>query len=127
MICGSDFRRDRGTVNTLAWGRQRKNSPFHYVAPSYEASLHDSLHGAWWILEFVPKLAKYKQWPDREVHFGVYIPDAEPRPIPEDALIHESVVKRMDAMKSYRPVNLPTRFQTVPMPEAPEAAVGAEA
>ena len=35
--------------------------------------------------------------------------NAEPRLIPEDALIHESVVKRMDALPGYRPVNLPAR------------------
>src|SRR6266540_4053943 len=93
--CGIEV--DPRTVNTLAWGKQRKNSPFSYVAPNYEGRLHDSLHGAWWILEFVPKLARYKEWPERQAHFGFYIPDAEPRPIPEDAFIHESVVKRMDA------------------------------
>ena len=76
---------DQRTVNQLAWGRQRKNSPFSYVAPNPEATLHNSLHGAWWLLEFVPKLAKYKEWPARQAHFGFYIPDAEPRPIPEGA------------------------------------------
>jgi hypothetical protein len=91
------------------------------VAPDVEASLHNSLHGAWWLLEFVPKLAKYREWPAREARFGFYIPDAEPRPIPEDAYVHESVLKRMDAIRDYRPVNLPTRFQTWPMPEAPAA------
>ena len=116
---------DPRTVNTLAWGKPRKKSPFRYVAPDCAAELHHSLHGAWWLLEFMPKLAKYKEWPDREVRFGFYIPDAEPRPIPASALVHESVVKRMDAIKTYRPVNLPTRFQTYPMPEAP-AAVEAE-
>ena len=39
-------------------------------------------HGAWWLLEFLPKLAKYKEWPARQVVFGFYIPDGEPRPIP---------------------------------------------
>ena len=57
---------DTRTVNTLAWGRQRLNSPFSYVAPSYEAMLHHSLHGAWWLLEFFPKNAKYREWPDRK-------------------------------------------------------------
>ena len=110
---------DQSTVNTLAWGHQRKKSPFRYVAPDVEAKLHHSLHGAWWLLEFLPKLAKYKEWPEREARFGFYFPDAEPRPIPEGAYVHESVVKRMDAIKQYRPVNLPTRFQTWPMPPAP--------
>jgi uncharacterized protein (DUF2235 family) len=119
--CGLEV--NPSTVNTLAWGRQRKGSPYSYVAPSAEAVLHNSLHGAWWLLEFVPKLAKYKEWPARQAHFGFYIPDAEPRPIPEGAWIHESVVKRMDAMADYRPVNLPARFEKWPMPEVPAAVV----
>ena len=107
------------TVNQLAWGVKRKSSPYSYVAPSPEAMLHQSLHGAWWILEFFPKNAKYKEWPARRTFLGRYIPDAEPRPIPEGAFIHESVTKRMDAVREYRPVNLPTRFETVPMPVPP--------
>ena len=108
------------TVNQLAWGIQRKGSPFSYVAPDVQGELHNSLRGAWWILEFLPKSAKYKEWPARQTYLGFYIPDAEPRLIPEDAFIHESVVKRMDALADYRPVNLPARFQTVPMPVPPE-------
>jgi len=108
------------TVNQLAWGVQRKGSPFSYVAPDVRGELHNSLRGAWWILEFLPKSAKYKEWPERQTYLGFYIPDAEPRLIPEDAFIHESVVKRMDALAAYRPVNMPTRFQTVPMPVPPE-------
>ncbi len=115
------------TVNQLAWGVQRKGSPFSYVAPDPEAKLHTSLHGAWWILEFFPKNAKYKEWPARQTYFGRYIPDAEPRPIPEGAFIHESVTKRMDAFKTYRPINLPTRFETVPMPVPPGATGGEDA
>ena len=118
---------DQRSVNALAWGRQRKGSPFSYVAPDAAARLHQSLHGVWWILEFLPKAAKYKEWPARKTHFGFYIPDAEPRPIPEGAIIHESVVQRMEALKDYRPVNLPARYETFPMPQASEqmAAAGA--
>ena len=106
--------------NQLAWGVPRKGSPFSYVAPDVRGDLHSSLKGAWWLLEFLPKSATYREWPARQAHFGFYIPDAEPRLIPEDAFIHESVVKRMDALPGYRPVNLPARFETVPMPVAPE-------
>jgi uncharacterized protein (DUF2235 family) len=114
---------DRRTVNQLAWGKPRKGSPFSYVAPDFKAMLHHSLNAAWWILEFIPKLAKYKEWPARKVYFGFYIPDAEPRPIPEDAFLHASVVERMaDAACDYRPVNLPARYQTIPMPQPPEPA-----
>lgn len=112
---------DARTVNTLAWGRQRKNSPFSYVAPEVEAILHNSLVGAWWLLEFLPKAAKYRQWRARQLYFGFYIPNAEPRPIPEGAVIHESVVKRMEKVRDYRPVNLPARYETWPMPVKPEA------
>jgi uncharacterized protein (DUF2235 family) len=114
------------TVNQLAWGVQRKGSPFSYVEPDVRGELHTSLRGAWWLLEFLPKSAKYKEWPERQTYFGFYIPDAEPRLIPEDAFIHESVVKRMDALADYRPVNLPTRFQTVPMPTEPEHGMHGE-
>jgi uncharacterized protein (DUF2235 family) len=107
------------TVNQLAWGVPRKGSPFTYVAPDVRSELHNSLSGLWWILEYLPKKDKYKEWPERKSRFGFYIPDAEPRLVPEDAFIHESVVKRMDAVPAYRPVNLPSRFQTVPMPLAP--------
>ena len=112
---------DPRNVNQLAWGRQRKGSPFSYVAPDVRGELHKSLKGAWWLLEFLPKSAKYKEWPARQSEFGFYFPNAEPRLIPEGAFIHESVVKRMDALPGYRPVNLPAEFQTVPMPEAPVA------
>jgi len=107
------------TVNQLAWGVQRKASPFSYVPPDVRGDLHNSLSGAWWLLEFLPKSARYKEWPARKTYFGFYIPDAEPRLVPEDAFIHESVVKRMEALPDYRPVNLPSHFRTVPMPEAP--------
>jgi hypothetical protein len=50
---------------------------------------------------------------------GCYIPDAEPRLVPDNALIHESVLKRMETRPDYRPVNLPPRFDTVAMPTGP--------
>jgi len=117
MEAGLKF--NTSTINQLAWGIQRKNSPFSYVAPGAEAMLHTSLHGFWWLLEFFPKNAKYREWPARKTFLGRYIPDAEPRPIPEGAFVHESVTRRMDAVRDYRPVNLPARFETVPMPVPP--------
>ena len=122
--CGLEV--NPSTVNTLAWGRHRKGSPFQYVAPTIEGELHHSLHGAWWILEFIPKAAKYKEWPDRQAYFGFYIPDAEPRVIPEDAFVHESVVEKIAKDPKYRPVNMPARYQVIPMPTRPaEQAHGA--
>jgi uncharacterized protein (DUF2235 family) len=109
------------TVNQLAWGIQRKNSPFKYVPPDFKAQTHNSMNAGWRILEYLPKSATYREWPEREVHFGFYIPDAEPRVIPEHAFIHESVVKKMEAGQGYKPINLPAKYRVVPMPAEPGA------
>ena len=107
-------------VKQLAWGVQRKGSPFSYVAPDIRGELHNSMTAAWRLLEYIPKKDKYKEWPARQSRFGFYIPDGEPRFIPDGAFIHASVLARMDALGDYRPVNLPRKFETVPMPDAPE-------
>ena len=108
------------SVNQLAWGIREKASSLRQVAPHFTGMIHNSMAGAWHVLEHIPKSAKYKEWPERKSYFGFYIPDAEPRLIPEDALIHESVVKRMGAISDYRPINLPRRYGTFPMPTAPD-------
>ncbi|WOH66045.1 DUF2235 domain-containing protein [Bradyrhizobium sp. BWA-3-5] len=117
---------NQATVNQLAWGVQRKGSPFSYVAPDIRGDLHTSLKGAWWLLEYLPKSARYKEWPARQSYFGYYIPDAEPRFIPDGAVIHESALQRMDALPSYRPVNLPKHFEKFPMPIPPAHASAEE-
>src|SRR6267142_261252 len=117
---------NQATVNQLAWGVQRKGSPFSYVVPDVRGDLHTSLRGAWWILEYLPKSASYKEWPARKAYFGYYIPDAEPRFIPDGAIIHESAIQRMDAMPSYRPVNLPKHYEKFPMPVPPAHGATAE-
>jgi len=76
---------------------------------------------AWRLLEYFPKSATYKEWPERKVFLGFYIPDCEPRVIPEGAHVHESVVQRMEQDPAYRPVNLPKLLVTVPMPVPPHA------
>ena len=113
---------NQATVNQLAWGIQRKGSPYSYVVPDVRGDLHTSLSGAWWILEYLPKSAKYREWPERQVYFGWYIPDGEPRLIPDGAVIHESALLRMDALPAYRPVNLPKQYEKFPMPVPPAHA-----
>ena len=108
------------TVNQLAWGRSRKNSPFKYVAPDYAADIHNSMNLAWRTLEIFPKDARYKEWPKRRTFLGSYIPCCEPRFIPDGAIIHESVLKRIAARSDYRPVNLPKTYKIFDMPEPPE-------
>jgi uncharacterized protein (DUF2235 family) len=115
---------NRQTVKHLAWGVPRKGSHYRYVAPSSVATNepHDSMNLAWRFLEYVPKKDAYKEWPQRRSCLGFYIPDAEPRPVPAGACIHESVLERMRVDPNYRPVNLDgelSRYTVVPMPRAP--------
>ena len=86
--------------------------------------LHDSLTPAWRALEVLPKSTTYREWPERKSWGGFYIPDGEPRLIPDGAHLHESVVRRMAGPTGYRPVNLPKDFVTVPMPAEAERATG---
>lgn len=77
-----------------------------YVPPDAAGELHTSLKGAWWILEFLPKNVKWREW-KRPSFLGYYIPDGEPRLIPAGAIIHPSVTERWRRVPTYRPVNLP--------------------
>jgi uncharacterized protein (DUF2235 family) len=107
---------NQATVNQLAWGTQRKGSPFSYVVPDVAGDLHNSLNAAWWALELLPKRQKFKEWPARGVALGHYIPLAEPRVIAPGSWVHESVQLRMKAVDSYRPSNLPEQYKIFPMP-----------
>src|SRR5437016_2856324 len=46
-----DLKVNTSTVNQLAWGRSRRNSPFKYVEPGYKADMHNSMNFAWRLLE----------------------------------------------------------------------------
>jgi len=116
---------------------------FDYVPPSPTAQLHRSLTGPWWIFEFLPKLARLKEWPGRRSFLGLYFPWAEPRPIPnrpwdgkpspDPFLVHSSVLARIAEVADYRPVNLPAHFEVetqagpppMPVPPPPYRPQGA--
>ena len=110
---------NRQTVNQLAWGIPRKGSPFNDVAPDIFRHPHQSMSRAWRGLEWIPKSDKYKEWSARRSWLGYYFPDGEPRPIPANAYIHKSVLDRMKAVQAYRPVNLPSNYQVIPMDLGP--------
>lgn len=80
------------------------------VAPDSTALLHTSLKGFWWILEYIPK--RYFDFKIKEMRIKWWHP-SEPRFIPEDSLIHCSVVERMEKMPEYKPNNLPQKFTKV--------------
>lgn len=96
-------------VNHLVLGKPRKDSKRVYAAPCPVAKLHKSLVGFWWILEFIPKRAKWREWARRPAFLGFYLPFGEPRKISEEALIHRSVSERMERMPDYRPANMPEK------------------
>lgn len=96
-------------VNYLVLGKPRRDSHRTYVPPDWKAAAHRSLKGFWWLLEFIPKLVKWREWKARPSLLGLYLPLGEPRPIADEALIHGSALDRMNAVPGYRPVNLPPK------------------
>jgi uncharacterized protein (DUF2235 family) len=114
------LRMDRSLINHLGWGQPRAGSNHIYVAPDAAAELHVSLTGAWEILEWLPKQARWKEWPGRKSSFGWYLPRGEPRLIPEGALVHRSVLERRDKVPAYRPINLPANYTIENIPLGPE-------
>ncbi|HEX8307879.1 MAG TPA: DUF2235 domain-containing protein [Allosphingosinicella sp.] len=115
------------------------------VPPAPLPTLHRSLIGPWWLLEPWPQRNKEKEWPGRRSFLGLYVPWAEPRPIPnrpwkgvpakEPFLVHSSVLERIAACPGYRPVNLPETYRVEtfagppapPVPPAPYRPEGAAA
>ena len=106
-------------INQLAWGVQRRGSPFSYVGPDSTRDPHQSLTRAWQPLEWLPKSDRHKEWKSRSSLLRHYIPNAEPRPVPDNAWVHELVVRRIEAVPQYRPINLPQHYQVVPETSGP--------
>ena len=108
------LRINRAMVNHLVHGGERKGSTHKYQAPDFRAKLHRSLTIWWAPLEILPKLAKWREWRrGRPSFLGLYLPLAEPRPIPPGALVHRSAVERRGAGIGYDPVNWPAEPEIV--------------
>jgi uncharacterized protein (DUF2235 family) len=76
------------------------------VSPNPLADMHESLKGAWWLLEFLPHsyydpVAKRQKW---------RIPVGALRVIPEGSTLHRSVIERLHGRPDFRPKNLPTDY-----------------
>jgi uncharacterized protein (DUF2235 family) len=100
----------------LVLGHTRVDRERQYTAPDPSGELHQSLTALWWPLEWIPKSAKWTEWPRRQV-FGYYFPDAEPRLMEEPnitTVIHSSVVERLSLVPEYKPVNLPATYDVEP-------------
>jgi uncharacterized protein (DUF2235 family) len=81
-----------------------------YAAPNAAGPQHESLKGSWWIVEFLPKPIK-----DPAANFAPswIIHRGHPRYLTDGANIHISVLERQTIVSSYRPSNLPTRFNEI--------------
>ncbi|MFL6354698.1 MAG: DUF2235 domain-containing protein [Bryobacteraceae bacterium] len=91
-----------------------------YVEPNATAPMHQSLRGAWWILEVLPHRYVDKSSGGPIVHWR--IPMGSRRTIPDGSMIHSSVFARGEG---YR---VPTQHEiepTVPFPEWNHGRAGA--
>lgn len=82
------------------------------VGPDPAGMLHQSLTGAWYVGEIMPRTAYDYQMESRKWYF----PLGRYRTIPEDTFIHESVLQRMNSL-DYQPPNLPKKYQIEPIVE----------
>jgi uncharacterized protein (DUF2235 family) len=112
---------NRAMVNHVVLGHERKGSNHNYVEPDATADTHDSMQGFWHLPEWLPKRAKWREAKRRSL-LGLYMPRSEPRSIPDDALIHRSVIERRDAGLGYKPINLPAHPQIETFPIIPSKA-----
>jgi len=95
--------------NNLVSGQPRAGGKNTYVAPDFQAQLHNSLTPLWTPLEWFPKSMKWNEWP-RPNFLRYYIPNAEPRRIADPELkprIHASAIERKEKLPDYNPPNFP--------------------
>ena len=79
-------------------------------APSATAQMHESLHGAWKGIEYLP--ARRFDWKVMKTIWR-YQPN-KARTMIESPILHRSVQMRYDSMQDYRPPSLPANWRTMP-------------
>lgn len=83
------------------------------VRPDPLAAPHDSMSPEWKLLEKLPfKHTKYTKT-NRDLRLGWYIPNCEPRIIPDGAKLHVSVFERRGTDHDYDQPNIPVDRQVV--------------
>lgn len=90
------------TFQHLVYGKAQSGARHRYVPPDAMGELHDALKGGWWILEWLPKKAKWRETRQGSL-LGLYLPRGERRSIPGNASFADSVKVRQEADPSYRP------------------------
>lgn len=99
------LRISRSMYRHLARGEPLPGGKRFYVPPDPCAKMHESLKHVWWLLEWLPKSMRWREW--RRGALGWYLPRGEPRRIEPGALIHESAQLRGGCTPAYAPPNLP--------------------
>ncbi len=78
-----------------------------YARPDAMAEIHISMKPGWVPLEILPKSIKRREWPKRvPIFWKWYLPLEEPRYIPDEHELDESLIDRMRDWPFYRPQNL---------------------
>lgn len=98
--------------NYIVLGGARMGSKVRFTKPNHLADAHDSLTLGWRPFEYLPKSAKWMEWP-RQKLAGMYLPQAEPRKIEgtgRKPIIHKSAVDRKNET-AYAPENFPPKFE----------------
>src|SRR5262245_11913863 len=80
---------------------------------------HESLTGLWWLVEFLPK--KYWDFHSHPPQYRFRIPLGKPREVPAGAILHRSIIERMQALGGYRPPNLTESFRQRMLSQPPAA------
>jgi len=84
-----------------------------YVLPDPTTkNQHKTLHGFWWIAEFVPKVVS-RMTTQGAWHKSLKVNFGRRRKVPPNPLVHKSVEERLaDAKLGYKPSNLPKERRT---------------
>jgi uncharacterized protein (DUF2235 family) len=93
----------------------RRDAILSSPAPSHRGEPNESLTDAWKLAEYYPKRRQRKVVVDgKEIWQTFYWPNLfGSRVIPEDSLIHSSVLRRRHEVPAYKPRNLPQRYRVV--------------
>lgn len=94
-------------VLAVELGRQTQADVPRYSPPNPGGPLHKSLHGFWWVCEFLPR----KRWNAAAGEYRWSCCPAVPRQIEDGAEVHASVPERIKMVPEYRPVNLPENYK----------------
>jgi len=103
-------------MRQLSWGEPLGSD---YAPPDAAAQIHNSLQGVWWLPEFLPH--RYYDRTSNRTRWR--IPLGARRQIPDNSLIHQSVIDRMNSVPDYCPPNLPPKgkYQVEPWNKFPVA------